>query len=149
MNAKMDEMLHSWKPKIERSAECNRAEVGDLLVWAIDIARPATAFPKGTEPPPLIPHSADVPGTSSLKPAVLDPAQGGDGHEQLGHHDRSSLREGVPETVPRSAALQGSSPSVSIVKETLGVDPSASAEFITSAPSTCSTDCLQIGRAHV
>ncbi|KAM0852455.1 hypothetical protein ACQ4PT_051762 [Festuca glaucescens] len=145
INAKLDEMLPavlSWKPETERSAECLRLEVGDPPARVIDIARSAASFPKGTEPPPLLPHLADAPGTFSLKPAVLDPARGGDGHGQLGHHDASSLREAPPELVPFSAVLQGSSSLVSIVKKTLGADPSASTSVITTAPSTCSTDCL-------
>lgn len=83
----------------------------------------AAAFRKGTEPPPLLPHFADVPGTFSLRPAVLDPARGGDGHAQFGHHDASSLREAPTELVPFSAVLQGSSSLLSILKKTLGADP--------------------------
>jgi hypothetical protein len=80
--------------------------------------------------PPLLPHRAYATITSSLKTVVLDPARRDDGHMRLDHHDALDPRGGPPELVPKPAALQVSSSSVSIFNETPGVDLSVCSMLI-------------------
>jgi hypothetical protein len=91
--------------------------------------------------PPLLQHRAHAAVTSSLKPVVLDPARRDDGHMRLDHHDALDPQGGPPEFVPKPAALQVSSSSVSIFNETPGVDLSVCSNSVTTT-GTCLSKCM-------